>query len=337
MKGTQLRFVCGDTPLRKERNDRMNQLIVSPSPHTRSGITTRQIMLDVIIALCPALIAAFILFGYRVLIVAAVAVGSSVLIEFLCRLAMKREQTIGDLSAVVTGLLLAMNLPAGIPLWIVVFGSFIAIAVVKQLFGGIGQNFANPAITARVILLASFSGYMTARSVPEQYLGVDAIASATPLVQLAGGRETSSLLQMFLGVKSSCAVGEVSALALLIGGVYLVARRVIKPTAPLVFIAAVFVLTGLLGQNPVEQILSGGLMLGSIFMATDYATTPSTTKGKVVFALGCGVITVLIRLYGGYPEGVSFAILLMNILTPQIDKLTMKKPLGLKEEGRKAA
>ena len=309
----------------------MNQLIVSPSPHTRSDVTTRRIMLDVIIALCPALIAAVILFGYRALLLTAVCVGSCVLLEYLCRLLMKREQTIGDLSAVVTGMLLAMNLPAGIPLWIAVFGCFIAIVVAKQLFGGIGQNFANPAITGRVILLASFSGYMTTRSVPQNYLGVDAIASATPLVQLSKGAETSSLLQMFLGVKSTCAIGEVSALALLIGGVYLVVRRVIKPTTPLIYIGTVFVLTGLLGQNPVAQILSGGLMLGAIFMATDYATTPATTLGKVIFALGCGIITVLIRLYGGYPEGVSFAILLMNILTPQIDKLTMKKPLGGKE------
>ena len=309
----------------------MNQLIVSPSPHTRSDVTTRRIMLDVIIALCPALIAAVILFGYRALLLTAVCVGSCVLLEYLCRLLMKREQTIGDLSAVVTGMLLAMNLPAGIPLWIAVFGCFIAIVVAKQLFGGIGQNFANPAITGRVFMLASFSGYMTTRSVPQNYLGVDAIASATPLVQLSKGAETSSLLQMFLGVKSTCAIGEVSALALLIGGVYLVVRRVIKPTTPLIYIGTVFVLTGLLGQNPVAQILSGGLMLGAIFMATDYATTPATTLGKVIFALGCGIITVLIRLYGGYPEGVSFAILLMNILTPQIDKLTMKKPLGGKE------
>ncbi|MDD6032969.1 MAG: RnfABCDGE type electron transport complex subunit D, partial [Oscillospiraceae bacterium] len=282
----------------------MNQLIVSPSPHTRSDVTTRRIMLDVIIALCPALIAAVILFGYRALLLTAVCVGSCVLLEYLCRLLMKREQTIGDLSAVVTGMLLAMNLPAGIPLWIAVFGCFIAIVVAKQLFGGIGQNFANPAITGRVILLASFSGYMTTRSVPQNYLGVDAIASATPLVQLSKGAETSSLLQMFLGVKSTCAIGEVSALALLIGGVYLVVRRVIKPTTPLIYIGTVFVLTGLLGQNPVAQILSGGLMLGAIFMATDYATTPATALGKVIFALGCGIITVLIRLYGGYPEGV---------------------------------
>jgi len=241
---------------------------------------------------------------------------------------MKREQTIDDLSAVVTGMLLALNLPAGIPLWVAIFGCFIAIVVTKQLFGGIGQNFANPAITGRVILLASFSGYMTTRTIPQNYMAVDAIVSATPLVRLANDAPTSSYLQMFLGVKSTCAVGEVSALALLLGGVYLVARKVIKPTVPVIFIGTVFVMAALLGQDPLAQILSGGLMLGAIFMATDYATTPATDKGKIIFAVGCGLITALIRFYGGYPEGVSFAILLMNILSPQIDKLTMKKPLG---------
>ena len=309
----------------------MSSYIVSPSPHIRSGRTTRKIMLDVIIALCPALVVSIVIFGWRALLVAAVCVGSCVLIEYLCRLAMKREQTIGDLSAVVTGLLLAMNLPATVPLWVAMIGSFFAIAVAKQLFGGIGQNFANPAIAARILLLMSFSGYLTNSSVPLGYEGVDAIASATPLVQLANGGEVPTLLQMFLGVKASCAIGEVSAAALLLGGLYLVLRRVIKPITPLVFIGTVFLFSGALGMNPLAQILSGGLMLGAIFMATDYATTPTTNWGKVVFGLGCGIITVLIRKYGSYPEGVSFAILLMNILTPQLDKAFAHKPLGGKK------
>ncbi|MGI5855838.1 MAG: RnfABCDGE type electron transport complex subunit D [Candidatus Merdivicinus sp.] len=309
----------------------MSSYIVSPSPHIRSGRTTRKIMLDVIIALCPALIVSIVIFGWRALLVASVCVGSCVLIEYLCRIAMKREQTIGDLSAVVTGLLLAMNLPATVPLWVAMIGCFFAIAVAKQLFGGIGQNFANPAIAARILLLMSFSGYLTNSSVPLGYEGVDAIASATPLVQLANGGEVPTLLQMFLGVKASCAIGEVSAAALLLGGLYLVIRRVIKPITPLVFIGTVFLFSGALGMNPVAQILSGGLMLGAIFMATDYATTPTTNWGKVVFGLGCGIITVLIRKYGSYPEGVSFAILLMNILTPQIDKAFAHKPLGGKK------
>lgn len=321
----------------------MSQLIVSPSPHIRSERTTRNIMLDVIIALCPAVIASVILFGWRAFFIEAVCVASCVLIEYLCRVLMKREQTIGDLSAVVTGLLLALNLPVTIPMWVAVFGCFIAIAVTKQLFGGIGQNFANPAIAARVILLASFGGYMTNFTAPFDYSGVDAVASATPLALLAGGADAvasassaaggaqlPSLMQMFLGVKAGC-IGEVSALALLIGGVYLVARRVIKPITPLVFIGTVFVFSGILGADPVYQILSGGLMIGAIFMATDYATTPTTNWGKVVFGLGAGLLTVLIRQYGNYPEGVSFAILLMNILTPQIDKLLTRKPLGGKK------
>ncbi len=321
----------------------MSQLIVSPSPHIRSERTTRNIMLDVIIALCPAVIASVILFGWRAFLIEAVCVASCVLIEYLCRVLMKRDQTIGDLSAVVTGLLLALNLPVTIPMWVAVFGCFIAIAVTKQLFGGIGQNFANPAIAARVILLASFGGYMTNFTAPFDYSGVDAVASATPLALLAGGADAvasassaaggaqlPSLMQMFLGVKAGC-IGEVSALALLIGGVYLVARRVIKPITPLVFIGTVFVFSGILGADPVYQILSGGLMIGAIFMATDYATTPTTNWGKAVFGLGAGLLTVLIRQYGNYPEGVSFAILLMNILTPQIDKLLTRKPLGGKK------
>ena len=305
-----------------------NKLTVAPSPHIKDKVTTKSLMLNVIIALVPAGVASVLIFGFRSLALIATCVITCVVAEYLFNLVRKKPQTIGDLSAVVTGLLLALNLPVGIPLWVAIFGCFIAIVVVKQLFGGIGQNFANPAMAARVILLASFSGYMTARSVPGDYLAVDAIASATPLARMAADAETSSLLQMFLGVKSTCAMGEVSALALLIGGCYLVFRRVISPVTPLCYIGTVFVLTGLLGADPVRQILAGGLMLGAIFMATDYTTSPATTKGKVIFALGCGIITVLIRLYGGYPEGVSFAILLMNILTPQIDKLTMKKPLG---------
>ena len=308
----------------------MNPFIVSPSPHIRSERTTRSIMLDVIIALCPAWLASVIIFGWRALLVSAVCILSCVLFEYFCRLLMKREQTIGDLSAVVTGLLLALNLPVTIPLWVAMFGSFIAIAVAKQLFGGIGQNFANPAITARVVLLAAFGGYMTNFTAPFDYAGADAVSAATPLALLASDGELPSLLQMFLGVKAG-SMGEVSALALLIGGVYLVARRVIKPITPLVFVGTVFLLCGITGGQPLYQILSGGLLLGAIFMATDYATTPSTNWGKVIFGLGEGLLTFLIRTYGNYPEGVSFAILLMNILTPQIDKLTTRKPLGGKK------
>ncbi len=309
----------------------MKELIVSPSPHIRSGNSTQKIMLDVIIALVPAMIASVIIFGPRAALITAVCVGSCVLLEYLCRLLMKREQTISDLSAVVTGILLAMNLPVTIPLWVAIFGCFIAIVVAKQLFGGIGQNFANPAIAARVILLASFSGYMTAYTVPFDHNGVDAVLGATPLAQLASGGEVPSLLFMFLGAKGGC-IGEVSCAALLLGGIYLVIRKVIRPIIPLVFIGTVFVGSFLLGQDPLYQILSGGLFIGAIFMATDYSTSPVTRSGKAIFAFGCGLITILIRFYGGYPEGVSFAILLMNILTPQIDKVTKKVPFGAKLE-----
>ncbi len=312
----------------------MKNLIVSPSPHIRSGNSTQKIMLDVIIALLPALAVSIIIFGFRALLVTAFCVISCVIFEYFCRLFMKRTQTISDLSAVVTGILLAMNLPVAIPLWMALFGCFIAIVVVKQLFGGIGQNFANPAIAARVIMLASFSKQMTTYTEP--FKGVDAIISATPLAQLATGEATPSLLNMFLGVKGGC-LGEVSAAALLLGGIYLVARKIISPITPLTFIGTVFLGSFLLGGQPLYQILAGGLFIGAIFMATDYSTTPVTKKGKIIFGIGCGIITIAIRFYGGYPEGVSFAILIMNILTPQIDKLTKITPLGAKAENPEKA
>lgn len=309
----------------------MKDLIVSPSPHIRSGNSTQRIMLDVIIALLPAFVASIVIFGGRAALLTIFCVISCLVFEYFSRLLMKRTQTLSDLSAVVTGMLLAMNLPVTIPLWIALFGSFMAIVVVKQLFGGIGQNFANPAIAARVILLASFSGQMTKFTVPFDHNGVDAVVSATPLTQLANGGEVPTLLEMFLGAKGGC-IGEVSCAALLLGGIYLVARKVISPITPVVFIGTVFLGSFLLGQNPVYQIFSGGLFIGAIFMATDYATSPITKWGKFYFALGCGIITILIRFYGGYPEGVSFAILLMNIMTPQIEKLTARTPVGVKVE-----
>lgn len=285
---------------------------------------------DVAIALCPALIAGVIVFGWRALLVTAVCVLSAVVFEYLVRLVMKRDNTIGDLSAVVTGMLLAMNLPVTIPLWIAVIGSFIAIVVVKQLFGGIGQNFANPAITARIVLLVSFTGHMTHWIPP--FGGVDAVATATPLTLLAEPDKLPSLLEMFLGAKGGC-IGEVSGLALIIGGIYLVIRKVITVTTPLVYVGTVFLFAVIFDAQPLYQLVSGGLLLGAIFMATDYSTSPITELGKVIFAFGCGLITILIRVFGSYPEGVSFAILFMNILTPYIDKATMLKPLGARFEG----
>ena len=248
----------------------------------------------------------------------------------LCGMAVKRPSTISDLSAVVTGMLLAFNLPVGIPLWMAVVGSLAAIVVVKQLFGGIGHNFANPAITARVIMLISFAQPMTQWVLPQRGTdGIELVSGATPLAHLSSGNLAAlpSLTDMFLGIRGGC-LGETCALALILGGAYLLWRRVITFHIPLAFIGTVFVLTALLGKQPMYQVLGGGLLIGAFFMATDYSTSPASKTGKIVFGIGCGLITVLIRVYGSYPEGVSFAILLMNIVTPHISKLTVPKPFG---------
>ena len=280
-------------------------------------------MRDVIIALVPALVASVLVFGFRALLITVICVVVCVFAEWAFEKLSKRTITICDLSAVVTGMLLAFNLPVGIPIWQAVIGCLVAIVVVKQLFGGIGQNFANPAITARIVMLLAFSGTMTSWVFP------DAVSTATPLAVIASGdvSRLPSYLDMFLGKTGGC-IGETSTLAILIGGIYLMIRRVISWHTPVVFIATVFVFTAALGQQPVAQILSGGLMLGAFFMATDYATTPSTNWGRVIFGFGCGVITTLIRVWGNYPEGVSFSILLMNILTPYISIWTRSKPFG---------
>ena len=298
-----------------------NVLLVSPSPHVRSGNSTTRIMLDVIIAMCPALIASVIIFKWRALLVTAVCVGVCILSEFLFELICKRERTIGDLSAVVTGMLLAFNLPVTIPLWQAALGSVIAIVVVKQLFGGIGKNFANPAITARVVLLISFAGSMAS------FTDVDGVSGATPLASMAAGEAVPSTLKLFLGLHGG-SLGETCALALLIGFAYLMIRRVITWHTPVVFVGTVFLFSWILGENPIQHVLTGGLLLGAIFMATDYSTTPPTKWGKVIFGIGCGLITVMIRVFGNYPEGVSFAILFMNILTPYISAWTRRRPFG---------
>ena len=307
----------------------MEKLIVTSSPHVKSSETTTTIMRDVIIALIPALIAANIIFGLRASLVTAVCVASCVGFEYLSRRMMNKKNTISDLSAVVTGIILAYNLPVTMPLWMCVIGSFVAIVVVKQLFGGIGQNFANPAITARIVLLVSFGTAMTSWAAPLVTVGTDVVSSATPMAQIATG-ESVSLMNMFLGTTGG-SLGETSALALLIGGIYLVYRKVISPIVPIAFIGTVFVMGALLGANPLGQIFGGGLFLGAIFMATDYATSPVTNMGKAIFGIGCGLITILIRVYGSYPEGVSFAILLMNIIVPYIDKATRLKAVGGKK------
>lgn len=307
----------------------MNKLIVSPSPHDENYTKTSNIMLNVIIALLPAWGAAIYFFGARVISLTAVCIGSCIFFEYVCRRLMKRDNTIGDMSAIVTGLILAMNLPVTLPYWMAVIGSFVAIVITKQLFGGLGQNFANPAITARIVLMVSFPAAMTNWIKPLEY-DYDAVSSATPLVLAKNGSDLPSYLDLFIGKTGGC-LGEVCALGLLIGGLYLAARKIISLAAPVSFIGSLFILSWISGDDPVYQILAGGVFLGAFFMATDYATTPITTKGKIVFGLGCGIITFVIRRFGSYPEGVSFSILLMNVLTPYIEQLTRTKVLGAKE------
>lgn len=302
----------------------MQKLHVTSSPHIRQADTTTGIMLDVILALLPATVCGVCFFGFHALLVIAVSVASAVASEFLWCKAIRKEPTLKDLSAVVTGLLLGLNLPSTLPLWMVAIGSAVAIVVVKQMFGGIGQNFANPAITARITLMVSFPTAMTTYIVPFS----DTVSSATPL---SGSQEVpTGITELFLGNYAGC-IGETSSLLLLAGGVYLLLRRVITPEIPVAFLGSAALLAFLLGDDPLRTLLSGGIMLGAIFMATDYVTSPQGRLGKIIFGIGCGVITVVIRHFGNLPEGVSFAILLMNILTPHITRLTDPKPFGMEE------
>ena len=310
----------------------MNKLKISVSPHIHSGRSTRGIMRDVLIALAPAAIAGTVIFGLRSLLVMAVCTASCILFEALFNIITKKEQSIGDLSAAVTGLLLALNLPVEIPLWQCVIGSLFAIVIVKCLFGGIGANPVNPAITARVFMLVSF-GEVTIQSFPTI---VDTATGATPL-SLQTHEHLPKLSDLFLGVHGG-AIGETCARAIIIGFIYLLVRRVISWHIPVAFVGTVFLLSFCLeGFDPIialSMIFSGSLLIGAVFMATDYVTSPATPWGKIIFGLGAGIITVLIRYFGSYPEGVSFAILFMNILTPYIEALTKHRVLGV--GGKKA-
>ena len=304
-----------------------NLMHLSVSPHIHSGRSTAAIMRDVIIALLPTAIAGAVIFGLRSLLVIAVTVASAVLFEALFNIITKKQQTIGDFSAGVTGLLLALNLPAGIPIWQCVVGSAFAILLVKCIFGGIGCNLVNPAITARVFMLVAF-GSMTVQSFPKI---VDTASSATPLAQMAEDGAAPALKDLLLGTTGG-AIGETCAIALLLGFVYLLIRRVITWHIPVAFIGSVFVLSFLMEcfdvMRALALVLSGGLLIGAIFMATDYVTSPPTAAGKIIFGIGAGLMTFLIRYFGVYPEGVSFAILFMNILNPYIEKLTAHKVFG---------
>ena len=303
----------------------MNELTVSVSPHIRGKRTTKNIMLDVIIALMPALVASVMIFGLRSLLLTAVSAAACVLCEYLWEKGHKMPITIGDLSAVVTGILLAYNVPVGMPVWQLIVGDAAAILVAKMLFGGIGCNFMNPALVGRIVLMFSFTSEMTTYVFPKT--SVDALSSATPLVAL-DKLSMSDFSQLFYGVHGGV-LGETCMLALLLGGVYLIVRRVISPAIPLSYLGATLLFTWAFGgAQPILALFSGGVMLGAFFMATDYVTSPFTTKGKLIFGLGCGFITAVIRVFGNYNEGVTFAILLMNLLVPYINDLTMTKPLG---------
>ena len=311
-----------------------NKLIVTAAPHITGPDTTQKIMGRVAIALVPALIASVIVFGFSALILTVVTVASCVLFEYgYCKIG-GREVPVSDLSAVVTGLLLAFNLPSTLPWWMAIVGAFIAIVIVKQLFGGLGYNCANPAIVGRIALAVGFGAKMSAYPLPEN--GVDALASATPLA-VAGELGAGDYVTLLLGNHGGV-LGETCAIALLLGGVYLIVTKVISPMIPVTYLGTVAVLSLLAGQDPIYQLLSGGLMLGAFFMATDYVTSPTTDKGKLVFGIGLGLITCMIRFFGTMNEGVSFAILLMNLLTPYIDELTRQDKLGIakaKKEGTK--
>ena len=311
----------------------MNKLIVSSSPHITSKDTTQRIMLDVVIALMPTAIAGAVLYGLNAVLVILTCMLTSVLSEVIFNLIVKKKQTVSDLSAVVTGLILALNLRADAPLWQCVIGSVFAIVVVKCLFGGLGCNFANPAATARVFLLICFTGTLAGGAVPHFSTAPELVSGATPLAVMEKGGELPALMDMFLGMRGG-AIGESCIAAIILGFIYLVARGVIKFETPIVFVATVFALY-LIADNSfitaTYQILSGGLVFAAVFMATDYVTTPLTRSGKMIFAFGCGLITFLIRYFGAYPEGVSFSILIMNILSPYIEKWTMSRPLGGKK------
>lgn len=296
-------------------------------------------MLDVIIALIPAGIAGIFFFGLPAAIVIAVSVASCLLFEYVWQRLMHKPNSLGDLSAVVTGLLLAYNMPPTIPWWMVVIGALFSIIIAKQVFGGLGQNFMNPALAGRAFLMAAWTGPMTTWISPS-FFGMDAQSTATPLALMKSGAmsEMPTYLEAFLGNIGGC-IGETSAALLLLGGLYLLVRRVIKINTPLAFLATVAVLTYLFGGGVTAgertnfmlyHLLSGGLFLGAFFMATDYTTSPVTPVGQVLMGIGCGIITVAIRLKGGYPEGVSYSILLMNVLTPLIDRFTAPRVFGYK-------
>ena len=330
------------------------KLIATSNPHIRSNETTRSIMLDVIIAMLPALVWAVIWFGVKALTLTAVSVIGCMFWEWLYRRLMKKPQSVGDLSAVVTGMLLAFVCPVTTPYWMIIIGGFFSIVVVKQLFGGIGKNFVNPALAGRAFLLGSYAGVMTTwidatqNKAPLMGSTADIVTAATPLAymktgNMAGLTETYSVMDMFLG-KTGGSLGEISAAMLILGGLYLIWRKVINWQTPVAYIATVAVITFLFPKGDagnlewmLYSLFSGGLMLGAFFMATDYATSPVTKKGQVIYGIGCGLFTVFIRYFGSYNEGVCYSIMVMNLCVALIDKYTKPTRFGVVKSDKKEA
>ena len=317
-----------------------DNLIVSSSPHLVTALDTQKTMLIVMACLLPSLVVSTVVFGFRVILLTVVSIAACMFFEWGWNALLKRRQTVSDMSAALTGMLIAFNVPSGLPIWTLLIGDFAAIIVVKQLFGGIGKNLVNPAITARIILFISFATEMTTWPAPKY--AADATSTATPLGVLAEGSASDlpSNMQMFLGTIGG-SLGEVSAIALLVGGLFLIWKKIISPIIPCCFIGTVFVFAliyyAAIGDPnalnmAVFHILAGGVMLGAFFMATDYVTSPLLPQGKVVFGIGCGLMTMIIRIWGQYPEGVSFSILLMNCLTPLINDFFQKRMYGGKKK-----
>ena len=329
-------------------NDKKEKIVldVAYQPQVRTGTDTRRIMIDVIIALMPALVVAIIQFGWYPIAVCIVSMASAVFFEWAYRKLMKKTCTIGDCSAALTGLLMALTMPASSPLWLPIIGTFFSIVVVKQLYGGIGKNFLNPALAGRAFLIASYAVIMTKWPIPSAMAGmgvetVDGVTMATPMTYLYAGKpmpEYYSYLNMFLGIMPGC-FGEASKIALLVGGIYLICRKIISWRIPVSFIGTVALLTLIFGHEGygnfewmMYNLLCGGLFLGAFFMATDYATSPVTLPGQLLYGVGCGALTVLIRYFGSYPEGVSYGILIMNLCTWAIDKAFRRHQFGVSKE-----
>ena len=311
-----------------------DRLIVTASPHIRDTSTTRGLMGNVVIALLPAVLAAGLIFGVQALVLVAVTTLACVAFEYIYEKLLKKSNTVGDLSAVVTGIILALNMPVGMPLWIAVVGAFVAIVITKQLFGGLGYNFANPALVGRIVLFISFAGSMNKWVFPDA--AVDQLSSATPLA--VADKSKLSLLDLFMGIHGGV-LGETCALAIVLGLIYLVATKTISIAIPASYVGSMFVFY-LIATHSVHEalvaVLSGGLLFGAVFMATDYVTSPFTLKGKLVYGVALGIVTFAIRYWGSYTEGVSFALLFMNLWVPYINDLTRQTPYGYIKPAKKA-